>query len=485
MRVLYLALLFCLLLAQSGCHVLFKTLSVGKPSPLDTTMLPRMLITQAPNPVSLPKAQQDITLPPLDHWVVGVPLDSAQSPEDFLAQHGTKAFIIIQNDTVVYEKYFNGFKPHEELLLFSITKTVVATLVGVAMREGKIQSLEQPVADFLPDVPHTTANGEVLRLQHLINMTSGLNQDDYKRLDKTLTLLYTRNTDDYCIRQTKFWYQPGQHFAYKGIDTQLLGWVVEKALDNPIPNLIEQYLWHPLGAQFNAHISTDVPGGRAKMAGGFQARPIDIAKLGLLYLKKGMWLGTQLLPESWTTVPQSRDTTAGNWMGYRHSFWQLTANINLFKEQPKDFFASGFGGQIIYVNPETNTVIVRVGERAKGLNWWYYFSVLSRKPTGPRDHMIDAAYAAPYVGQYINPNAPSQEYTVWYQDGRIWANGPGFENPLFYYPEPSQSFVSFLPDSHLMFDLPEGAPQATRLILDIYNTETLLVRKPDIAADSR
>jgi CubicO group peptidase (beta-lactamase class C family) len=355
-----------------------KALIYNVPNVTDFKIFETNKIQCSTNPKQIPKTTEKINLPAAFLWAISKnenEVYNSKTPEDFLSENGTLSLIIIRNDTILYENYFNGFHPDSIHTIFSISKSFLSTLTGIAINEGYIKNINQPVSDFIPSFRD---NGrEKLTINHLLQMTSGINEADYDDLLKLAYFYYANDHNRKC-EKVKMRYQPGTHFQYSSMTSQLLGMCLEKATGRKLEDYLKEKIWEPLGMQYNALVSTDKKG-NPKYFGGISANPKDLAKLGLLYLKKGNWEGKQIVPESWIMSTQKRDTTNGKSTSYSNCFWQNTYPVeDYFKKN--DFYAKGFGGQTIYVNPENNTVIVRTGTKEVDVRWGRSISKLSHFP---------------------------------------------------------------------------------------------------------
>lgn len=395
MKKSYLFLIFVLLLILSSC----KTIVYNAPNVTDYKIFNTSLIKKSSNPFKIPKSNKSSVLPDEFLWAISnddSKVYNYKSPEDFLISQGTLSFIIIKNDTIVYEKYFNGFEPDSIRTIFSVSKAFTSALIGIAINEGFIKSVNQLVSDFIPSFK---SNGkDKMTINNLLNMTSGLSENDYDDILKIGLFYYSRNQNRRAER-TKLRYKPGTKFQYSSITTQLLGICLEKATKKPFETYFKEKIWEPMGMEYNALSSKDDKGFH-KYFGGISANPKDLAKFGLLYLKKGNWFGKQIVPKEWVEATAKRDTIQGKSTSYTNCFWLDTYPLeNEFNKS--DFFAGGYGGQIVYVNPENNTIIIRTGTTEVDVHWGKSFSKLSHFPL---NNFVDSReiYNSKLNGTYNN-----------------------------------------------------------------------------------
>lgn len=330
--------------------------------------------------------KDNITLPPADLWACGdkpdYHLPVGYSPEKFLDESGTLGLIVIRHDTILYEYYANGHSRESVSTVFSVTKSFLSTLVGIAIGEGKIESVDQPVSDFLPVFEQE--GFKEIKIGHLLQMTSGIKFGDRDNIIKLGHLYYTTNQEK-VLNHMKIAYEPGEHFSYSSLSSLILGYCLEKATGVPMEQYLQEKIWTPLGMENNAYLAMDKEGGMPKAYGGLAASAIDLAKLGRLFLNNGNWNGVQIVPSSWTTACRTRCEDEGKAWHYANHWWLDTYGGIIAAENKNDFFAGGFRGQVIYVNPDDSTIIIRVGIHEKDLRWGHTVSKLAMLPLGNDD----------------------------------------------------------------------------------------------------
>jgi len=394
------------------------------PNVTDYKIFNTQLIEKSSKPIQIPRSSKSSTLPDEFLWAISNDDDKVynyKTPEDFLISQGTLSFIVIKNDTIVYEKYFNGFEPDSIRTIFSVSKAFTSTLVGIAINEGYIKSVDQLVSDFIPSFK--SKGKEEMTINNLLQMTSGLSENDYNDILKIGFFYYSKDQNRRA-EKTKLRYKPGTKFQYSSITTQLLGICLEKATGKPFETYFKEKIWEPMGMEYNALSSRDDKGFH-KYFGGISANPKDLAKFGLLYLKKGNWNGQQIVPEEWVKATAKRDTIQGKSTSYTNCFWLDTYPIeNKFNKS--DLFAGGYGGQIVYVNPENNTVIIRTGTTEVDVHWGRSFSKLSHFPL---NKVVDnqELYNSKLIGTYKNKFG--KEIYIYDEAGRVImkCNGENFE----------------------------------------------------------
>ena len=292
--------------------------------------------------------------------------------EDYLTQTGTVAFLIIKNDTIQYENYFNDYSRESIVASFSMAKSVTSILVGCAIDDGFILSVDEPVVKYVPELKE---NGftEKLTIKHVLQMMSGIRfEESYSNpFGDAATYYYGTNLRK-AISKMKPLYEPGTKFAYSSGDTQLLGLILERSLKGKtITSYLEQKLWKPLGMEYDASWSLDrKKDGLEKTYCCINARALDFAKIGRLYLKKGNWNGTQIVSKKWVDESTTADKGPNDVNYYKYQWWL---------SEDGAFAAEGILGQYIYVNPAKKVIIVRLGERKGNDGWEDLFQTIANK----------------------------------------------------------------------------------------------------------
>ncbi len=280
----------------------------------------------------------------------------------FLNELGTVAFLVIQNDSVVYEEYRDGWTPASLANIFSSTKSIVGLLTGIALEEGYIQDLDDPVSRYLPDF--RGENKEKITIRNLLTMSSGLNWDEaYSSLFSKTTQAYYGDQVRQLIMGLECVEEPGRQYAYKSGDTQLLSFVLEAATGRTISEYAEEKLWKPIQACDDALWNLDRKGGDEKAYCCFNTTARDFARLGRLILNGGRWTGRQVVAEDYLKEAVSpafylrNEFDDGPLDYYGFQIW-----IMRYKGMQFPVFR-GLGGQYMYAIPQKNAVIVRLGHK--------------------------------------------------------------------------------------------------------------------------
>jgi CubicO group peptidase (beta-lactamase class C family) len=282
--------------------------------------------------------------------------------EELLASTGSQAFIIIQDDVIRYEKYFNGAQRDTLVTSFSTAKSIDSALVGAAIADGYIKSLDDPITDYLPELAERDARFQKITIRNLLEMNSGIRyvEKDIPFFDDGNRTYRFPDMRRLALEMTEIVAPPGE-FVYNPYNPLVLGLILERVTGKNVTQYLQEKLWTPLGMEYGGSWSLDSQRtGYEKMESGINARAIDFAKFGTLYLHQGVINGTQILPGEWiaeSTTPNEAIELEEN-VYYKYYWWGLKRG-----EKDYDYFAWGNLGQFIYISPANNLLIVRNGER--------------------------------------------------------------------------------------------------------------------------
>lgn len=261
------------------------------------------------------------------------------------------AFVIIKNDSIWHESYYDGYAKNAHTNSFSMAKSYVTAALGKAIMEGKIKSLDQPVSDFFSEFSEGLA--AKMTVGDLASMASGLNWDEkYYSPFSVVTKAYFGDDLKKVILDLQTTEKPGQKFKYSSGDTQLLAMIIEKATGVTLSDYVSQHFWKPLGSENKAFWQVDNPNGIEKAYCCIASNARDFARLGKLYKQKGNWNGNQILDSTFVEL-----STHPRFEGapYGYGFW---LSDYLGKEI---FYMRGHLGQFVIVIPEDDLIIVRLG----------------------------------------------------------------------------------------------------------------------------
>lgn len=274
------------------------------------------------------------------------------------------AFLVVKNDKIIFEKYWKDYDEDSPTNSFSMAKTFVGLLIGIAIDEGKINSVNDPVADYLPqykDHPELT-------IEHLLTMSSGINFDEsYSSPFGHMAKAYygtdiKKLNEEYAVVDT-----PGKNWIYLGGNTIILSLILEEVTGTTISEYMSKKVWQPIGAKNPALWSLDKKDGREKAYCCFYSNARDFARLGKLYLNKGLWNKQRIISENYINASISpafylKDKNGLPVDFYGYQMWN--ANYKGIEVA----YARGIQGQFIIIIPEKELIIVRLGnERADKL----------------------------------------------------------------------------------------------------------------------
>ena len=269
----------------------------------------------------------------------------------------TKSFLVIKNDSIIFEKYYLGHKQTDISNTFSISKSIVTSMMGKAIMEGKIKGLNQYVSDFFNEYEKGLASE--LTIGNLASMSSGMKWSEkyYNPINITSESYFTDDLRSVILRQ-KIENKPGQNFRYSSGDTQLLGMVIEKATGTTLSDYLTEKFWIPMGAETTALWQIDSEKfGMEKAYCCISVTARDLAKFGKLYINKGKWGDTQILDS--TFVKLSLKPVFDKTPFYGYGWW-------LYEYEGKKVFTmNGHRGQFVISFPDENIIIVRQGEDNK------------------------------------------------------------------------------------------------------------------------
>jgi CubicO group peptidase (beta-lactamase class C family) len=269
------------------------------------------------------------------------------------------AYLVIQNDKVLYEEYWDDYNSKSLSNSFSMAKTIVSMLMQVAIQEGKIKSMDQAVGDFFPEFNKTELSKQ-LTVGDLSRMSSGLNWDEsYSNPFSVTTKAYFGNELAKIILGLEVVEQPGKEYKYLSGNTQLLAMVIEKATGQKLSDYASEKLWKPMGASSDALWMIDEVGGLEKAYCCFNSNARDFARFGKLWLDHGNWNGKQIIDSSFVELsvkPYFKKTPF-----YGYSWW-----LDYTEFDTQVYFMRGILGQYVIVIPEYDLIIVRLGHKRDG-----------------------------------------------------------------------------------------------------------------------
>jgi CubicO group peptidase (beta-lactamase class C family) len=319
--------------------------------------LPTKIVGKATHPFIFPR-KKNIVLP--EYFIAD---DITFATSKFIDSSYTQGFLFIKNDTIQYENYWRGQKEDVKHISWSMSKSYVSALFGIAIEEGYIKDIRQTVEEYLPELKGSGYDG--VKIKDVLQMASGVKFDEtYNDPNSDIN----RYWDSFILgkSQDKFASTlinrspPGKYMQYVSMNTHVLAMIIVKATGQSLTDYLQEKIWKPTGNEFDAYWLTDGEGMEMAL-GGLNACLRDYAKIGRLYLNKGKWNGTQVVPEKWVENstnsteeyldPNSKNSASGG-IGYGYQWWIPEGNEG-------EYMAIGVFNQYIYVNPTTSTIIVK------------------------------------------------------------------------------------------------------------------------------
>lgn len=292
--------------------------------------------------------------------------------EDFLSRSATRGFLVLRDNEILDERYFGGYTSESRFNSWSVGKSITATAVGIAIADGSIGSVDDPVTAYVPELASSGYND--VRIRDLLHMASGIAYDETTNTDpskgSTNTMIrmvagVSLPDQSRAIARER---PPGTRWNYASMDSFVLGWVVARATGEPLSKFVADRIWDPAGMADTAQVGHDYTGNTIGFC-CYHATVRDFARFGLLYLRGGRAGGHQVVPRQWiedsthSTEPflqphqllPARPDAGENAYGYGYQWW-------LGDGDRGDFAAIGFLGQFIYVSPKDDIVIIKTSE---------------------------------------------------------------------------------------------------------------------------
>ncbi len=325
------------------------------------SIFPSRVVRRSGPVLVLPRAQRDLSAV-FYEWN-----GRRHSLDELLARTYTAGFLVIKDGNIVDERYFGGADENSSFTSWSMAKSVTSTLVGIAIAEGRISGVDAPVSGYIPELAGSGYDGVPIR--DLLDMSSGVDFSEvYINPESTVEKMWweamvreTRRLNDFAvsIRRAE---PPGTRFAYRSLDTQVLGWMLTRVAGKPLADYLSEKIWAPLGMEHDAAWLTDRPGPDGMEAAYccLNASLRDYGRFGLMILNRGRLNGREIAPERWireATRPAAAPMEFGRLdpgypLGYGYQWWLLPGPDHAFA-------AAGINFQFIYINPAANLVIVK------------------------------------------------------------------------------------------------------------------------------
>jgi len=300
--------------------------------------------------------------------------------EEYIKKTKTTALIVIKNDTIIYEKYFNGSQRDDLFIAMSMTKSFVNTLIGIAIDEGYIGSVDDAITQYIPELKERDPRFQQITLKHLLMMCSGIDGHESKLhgmplpSDGEAIAFGHPKLRKYLIHRLDISNEPGKQWNYNSLNTELLGLILERSINKSVSEYFEEKIWKPCGMEYSGQWALHSEKSAFEiMNGGMFARPIDYAKYGRLYLKFGNWEGKQLIPKDWVIESISDEATLNikdyyppvpsKWL--TNSYYKYHWKGLMDSDSAINFSIGGVFGQNIFIAPHKNLIIVHCGTSHK------------------------------------------------------------------------------------------------------------------------
>jgi len=379
----------------------------------------------------------------------------------------TNAVIIYKDQELIYEKYANGFNRNQKQYTASVSKTAGNILVGIAMQQGIIKDIESGILDqsiykifpkYKDQIIKDSLKSKIL-FRHILSMTGGLQWDEksFSYNDTRNDWIAASNSDDpikYLLNKPMA-SEPGKIFNYNGGYSIMLSYLIENKTKNSALQFAKEYLFKPLNIKDFEWES--ISNGLTDTDGGLHLRPIDMAKLGQLYLNKGKWNGRQIVSKKWIEESIKEHIISAEMPNYGFQWW--CGDFNYKGKKAFTYFASGMGGQKIFVFPEFNSVIVithevfnnPIGElnNIKMLSN-YLLPALDKHEKYKETYKFNTNYIEKYIGNYVNSK---DSFTIDSENNELYLIAPN-EPKLKLIPTKDHKFKVLYPQGvefHLNF----------------------------------
>ncbi len=275
-----------------------------------------------------------------------------------LESYDTKAFLVIHKDSIIHEKYWGEYDKHTLSNSFSMAKSILAVAIGVALKEGKIKSLDQKVSEYI-DGFDEGYNSE-LSIRHLLLMSSGIDfGESYSNPFGYQAKAYYGNDLIELTVPFKASAKPGSFWRYEGGNSVFLGMILKRVTGQEVSEYFSEKVWEKIGAEDDAFWGLDHESGFEKTFSAFYSTARDFSRMGKLYLNNGKWNGeeivSQVFVEECVSPVESVDSD-GNQVDYYGFHWWMG------KYNSKEFYCMrGMRGQYVMVVPEDELIVTRLG----------------------------------------------------------------------------------------------------------------------------
>jgi len=311
------------------------------------------------NPTKLEAGTTGVALP-LTYEYAG----TTRNVRQFLEETETSGLIVLRDGRVMHEEYALGSSPETRWISWSVAKSIVSAMIGIALNDGLIESISDPITRYVPELAGSAYDG--VAIEDILEMSSGARWDEgYGEWTSDITrfgaeIVLGGSQDAFAASLTRQ-RPPGTFNHYNSTDSQVLGMLLVRTTGKNLSAYTEEKLWQPLQMEHDAYWITDELGMELAF-GGFNATLRDYARFGELYRNHGRWAGKQIVPESWvaaSTVPGKPHLQPGKRsgsdtiLGYGYQWWTPPVG------EEGEYSAIGVYNQFVYVNPMQGVVIAK------------------------------------------------------------------------------------------------------------------------------
>ena len=303
--------------------------------------------------------------------------------DTFMKKTESTAFLVMKNNEIITERYYNDYSRDSLFRVYSITKSFTSALIGIALQEGLIKNIDDSIALYLPELIDKT-NSKYITIRHLLLMNQGIEFNDaFYPWSENLKTYFHPNTRKFALDYSLD--TISSEFIYNDYHPILLGMILERVTGKSVTQYLEEKLWHPLGCEYDAVFSCDSQKHMfEKPESGLNIRAIDLLRFGQLYLNNGLVNGKQIIPQQWVFDSTSPllETTHDRYKAYSNhpwgrqffnkpdSYYKYFWWGNKVSETEFDYFALGIMGQVMYISPRNNTIAIRLGKKWNVHDWW-------------------------------------------------------------------------------------------------------------------
>jgi len=340
----------------------------GVASVLDYLVFRSRELKASPHPFRFQRVPEDAKVAALLAPMEYAPGKRVGNLEKFFTRSATTSFLVIKDDALIYERYFNGYQKDSVVTSFSMAKSFTSTLVGMAIDEKKIGDVHDPITKYLPELEKRDSRFAQITIRDLLMMSAGLRYDEDSPYHDNDVTYHAADLRRAALEKTAIVDAPGKYWLYNNYHPILLGMVLERVTGMAVAAYLQEKLWEPLGMEYPGSWSINGDqNGLEKMESGINARSIDFAKFGRLMLNQGRWEGKQIVSADWVEEATQPEEKPSRYYGddpffvsqghyYKYFWWGDNRPGGM-----SDFHAAGNKGQYIYVSPQKKVIIVRNG----------------------------------------------------------------------------------------------------------------------------